>query len=416
MISFRNALLASYVCLPSFAQGYTQADRGSSIESAPPTRNENPRFLDLAMHGGNLGMVFSPRRPHAAPVEVRVLDLEDGAWEPVGVVPNLGKLQRNCISFFSNTVAVGSRLCDDSRGCVYVFEREPEKGWSSRQVLTLKPRNEGDEFGHSLAMFGPWLAVGRVSKPSPVAMFRYKSGSWFKETELLIKNDRDYQAFGWSLAMWGDLLAVGAPAADSGGANTGCVYLFRNHAGEWTLEGKVSPSDGSPNDAFGMTIALYEHTLAVDSYLKSDHVQHAGAVYVFDKSGSEWVQSSKLSPEKSNSGDQFGASLALDGHRLVVGAPNHKVGGEWSASGAAFVYSREGDEWRQEVILTHDPVKPERGFGRSVGLLGSTIVVGTPPATDLEAPWGAVVVYEADSGEDWHERGRLLSAVESAAR
>src|SRR5262245_66607362 len=45
-----------------------------------------------------------------------------------------------------------------------------------------------------------------------------------------------------------------------------------------------------------------------------------GLVYVYRKSGASWIEVAQIAAPKSAVGDGFGASLALDGSTLFVGA------------------------------------------------------------------------------------------------
>ena len=85
---------------------------------------------------------------------------------------------------------------------------------------------------------------------------------------------------------------------------------------------------------------------------------------VFLKSG--------LSPREA----RFGTAVAVDGNTCVVGAPHENNG-----SGAAYVFSKNGDEWvlKQRLVANIEGIVT-RGdyFGSSVSISGDTIVVGAP--------------------------------------
>lgn len=84
----------------------------------------------------------------------------------------------------------------------------------------------------------------------------------------------------------------------------------------------------------------------------------------------------------------FGASVAISGDTMVVGAPSENsrargVDGDQTDSstqraGAAYVFVRSGTTWRQQAYLKASNTKAGQGFGAAVAVFGDTIVVGAP--------------------------------------
>ncbi len=123
-------------------------------------------------------------------------------------------------------------------------------------------------------------------------------------------------------------------------------------------------------------------------------------------------------------GDQFGASVAIFGDRMVVGAPNRKntaeAGVPLSSTGAAYVLRNVNGTWIEEAVLTADAPGVGDEFGRSVAIYEGTIVVGAPrentdvsgihettPQSDLEATdGGAVYVFQLEAGI-WKQRAYI---------
>jgi cysteine-rich repeat protein len=89
----------------------------------------------------------------------------------------------------------------------------------------------------------------------------------------------------------------------------------------------------------------------------------------------------------------FGGRLALDGDRMLVGAPsNDQVA---SNVGAAYIYLRsENGLWERETTLFPSSTNNNMRFGASVALFGDVAVVGAPgtsPLSDFNT--GSVFVY-----------------------
>jgi hypothetical protein len=75
----------------------------------------------------------------------------------------------------------------------------------------------------------------------------------------------------------------------------------------------------------------------IGAYTKSDPELASGAGYVFQKSGSNWTEVTKLVPADLAQGDQFGSSVGYDGQTFLVGAETKSLG-----KGAAYVFVATG--------------------------------------------------------------------------
>ncbi|HEU4727627.1 MAG TPA: DUF4215 domain-containing protein, partial [Kofleriaceae bacterium] len=160
----------------------------------------------------------------------------------------------------------------------------------------------------------------------------------------------------------------------------------------------VKASNTGQADIFGTSIALSADgsTLAVGAEESSaatgidgdeadDSATAAGAVYVFTRSGTTWVQQAYLKASNTGRGDRFGTSVALstDGSTLVVGAFDEDSDGDpgnnlASDSGAAYVFTRSGATWSQQAYLKAGHPDESAHFGTSVAISGdgATVAVG----------------------------------------
>ena len=166
---------------------------------------------------------------------------------------------------------------------------------------------------------------------------------------------------------------------------------------------KASNTGGAPNeisvgDEFGYSVAISGDTIAVAASLEdsdatgvngdqtNDNAEYAGAVYVFVRSGTNWIQQAYLKASNTGAGDAFGESLALDGDTLIVGASyedssttgvnGNQSNNDFGAAGAAYVFVRTGTNWTQQAYLKASNSGAQDHFGWSVALSGDTAVVG----------------------------------------
>lgn len=213
------------------------------------------------------------------------------------------------------------------------------------------------------------------------------------------------------IAIDGTVVASGAPSApidlplgtttisirvtaESGSVRTYGLSVTRGATRIDFLKG--SRSLGS--DAVGSVVALDGDTLVVGA--PGDRARDAsgvpvsftdyevGAVYVFRWNGTVWMEEAYLKAFNADARDQFGASVAVSGDLILVGAPGEDsaergaggLGTDDSAesAGAAYVYRRSGSTWALEAYLKASNTASRAGFGASVAISSDAAVVGSP--------------------------------------
>jgi choice-of-anchor B domain-containing protein len=92
-----------------------------------------------------------------------------------------------------------------------------------------------------------------------------------------------------------------------------------------------------------------------------------GMVYVFRKNGGAWQEAAVLTAPEAAVLDQFGASLALSGDRLFVGAGNATV----------HVFTKQGMTWSHSGTVPSSAVPGETpNFGNAIAATGDWLLVG----------------------------------------
>ena len=117
----------------------------------------------------------------------------------------------------------------------------------------------------------------------------------------------------------------------------------------------------------------------------------------------------RISLELASDNDRFGYSAAIDGDRLVLGAPGVNTAG-LESSGAVYIYLRTATGWEVEREL--EPSLPLKygNFGDTVAISGNLLAVSSPRETARSNPFtGAVYLYERGSDGIWRELQRLIS-------
>lgn len=299
-----------------------------------------------------------------------------------------------------DTLVVGAVAKDSNTGATYVFERT-EGSWELTQLLAHPFPNPGDFCGGSVAVDGDVVAVACAGDPNPasgvqrtpstdprsfpfagsVLIFRRRSTGRF-ELEAYVKphNPGQDDRFGQSIALLGDHLVVGAieESTNAAGVNdasanndnltrSGAAYLFRYDPvlDTWSEVAFLKALEPDEEDRFGLRVGISPDWIVVASTVEAsgtgeptdDSTPSAGAVYAYPllADGSVGAPVYLKSPAI-NAEDQFGQGLAIEGDRLVVGAPGEDsnasgvhdaVAGSFNSRsvGAAYEYRLVGGNW-----------------------------------------------------------------------
>ncbi|MFN2198565.1 MAG: sortase [Anaerolineales bacterium] len=253
-----------------------------------------------------------------------------------------------------------------------------------------------------------------IANSGAAYIYQYSGGWWYEESKLTSKDPEIADAFGVSVTIDGSLAVVGATGKDIQTIeNAGAAYAFEYRSGAWQQRARLTASDAMEDDAFGTSVALDGRTLVVGADAKTfGPLPYAGAAYVFTTSGGEWTQRAKLMPLDPSPGLNFGASAAIDGDRIVIGATESNPGGI-RGTGSAYVFKKVNNLWVQEAKLVPDEARAGDFFGQSVAIYGNTIVVGaqfTDPESDdgRITNAGAAYVFVLRDNQ-WEEDAQLVA-------
>ncbi|MCA9250516.1 MAG: right-handed parallel beta-helix repeat-containing protein [Phycisphaerae bacterium] len=169
----------------------------------------------------------------------------------------------------------------------------------------------------------------------------------------------------------------------------------------------VAAPDGGLEDEFGIGVAVDNHRVVVGArYGESNSVDTSGAAYVYSIVGGYWQFEGKLLADTSVAGDAFGFSVAIDGMTAVVGAPFDDTAAP--NGGAALVFRESGGTWEQVGRLTGNDTVDGDHFGVSVGISGDTIIVGADLEDGAEESTGAAYVFK-EVGGIWQQQSKLTA-------
>lgn len=306
-------------------------------------------------------------------------------------------------------------------------------GFAEIQKRTASDGSAGDQFGWSVATDADSMIVGAPSEDASGSnagaayiFFRAEggSGNWGEVAKLAASDASSNDRFGWSVDIEGDTAAVGAIYGENAGVGVGAVYIFeRDHGGpdNWGQVRKVIAGIPAVSDIFGYAVGIDGDTLVVGAPGNDVAGSVAGRAYVFERNLGglgNWGERTTFIASETNSGDQFGTSISVEGDSLVVGAPGVYVPGP--NGGAAYVFDRNAggiDTWGEVARMAGSDTNANDNFGRSVSISGDA-VIACAPGHDLPSfdNAGAAYVFERNEGgaSNWGQGAKLQGYVGSS--
>lgn len=234
------------------------------------------------------------------------------------------------------------------------------------------------------------------------------------ENQRFVPSDQDFgDSYGAAIAVEGNTAFITATVGDTNGNNSGSAYIYERPGGvgSWIQTGEISPSDGVTLDYFGASADVDGDLAVFGAPGDGTNGVRSGAAYVFRRQPSGmWTQAAKLLPTGGHSTDSFGASVAISGHQIIVGAPGNI--GATSDTGTAYVFNQNASgNWDQTAKLGASNATSDAGFGFSVDLAGDRAVVGAPNHGAGSIHPGGAYVFDKQPDGTWTETSRLAATA-----
>jgi hypothetical protein len=268
--------------------------------------------------------------------------------------------------------------------------------------LRLPVVGYSQEYGLSLGLSGDQALVGvpfTADYPNGIVHAFSRSSGWGASGSLVASDSSSSRSFGASVAVSGRLAVVGAPVAQA-------AYVFEREGERWVEHAKLVPGpfllEGEIWSGFGSAVAIFDDTVVVGA--PGRIASFCGKAFVFDsvdsvESGAVVPPSRQLAKANSLPCRTYGTSVAVSPHGVLVGAPG--VGGE---IGIVHAYPGPDGKGAEQRIVPRASI-PDDAFGASLAVSGDTLVVGAVDA-GLEEE-GAAYVFEWN-GTAWAESQSIL--------
>jgi hypothetical protein len=310
----------------------------------------------------------------------------------------------------------GSGTSYSNTGAVWIYTRTGST-WTEQAKLTA-PYKPGGAFGASVALSadGNTALIGSGSPgdgfPGAAWVFTRSGTTWTEQAKLAAPSDEIGNSdFGSSVSLSGDgnTALIGGP---SDNAYTGAAWVFTRSAGAWSEKEKLLATEEPEQAEFGTSVALSGDagTALIGDGDVTNFNGIKGNAWVFTQSAGSWKQQGpELSGGEEVGNGDFGGSVALSetGNTALIGGR-----ADDSGSGAAWIFTRTGSEWKQQgskLTGAHAIETPVFGYSVALAADGTTALIGGVDDDEIK---GAAWVFSDDAGT-WTEREKLIGGEES---
>ena len=177
----------------------------------------------------------------------------------------------------------------------------------------------------------------------------------------------------------------------------GSVYVYENNGTEWINTTILTPSNGLAHDNFGASVSIDANYISVGADRGECYSSSQGYVSIFEKDASAWIEKKKLFAPDGTDGNRFGASISLNNNQLIVST---------NGVGASYYFERNTD-WAFKQKLTSSDVSGNDGFGGPVCLNNNLALIGATGFSGSFSNQGAAYLFEFN-GTTWNQKLKIL--------
>ncbi|MDT8369868.1 MAG: choice-of-anchor B family protein [Longimicrobiales bacterium] len=163
------------------------------------------------------------------------------------------------------------------------------------------------------------------------------------------------------LASFGSTLAVAGGQVFVGESETrirpGAVYVYEKEGSSWVEVQVINAPDPEWGDGFGAAISVSGSTMLVAG---------GDGVHVFSKSGGSWTRSGMIAVEAPT-------AMAVEGNHAVIGEAAFN-----DNTGVAHLFRLDGGTWTHTAMIEPDGLVANDRFGTSVDFDGDLALIGAP--------------------------------------
>lgn len=283
-------------------------------------------------------------------------------------------------------------------------EPEWQGNLSEKDSISAYPSQEGSSFGGRFEVDEDRIIVSSrrqvvdgVNDRGQVYIFHKENDVWIQEDSIVASDGVSGDFFGDDVDISGNYAVVGNRRKTvNGNVYQGQAYIFKRSGNDWSEIQKLSDPNGQSAQNFGGEVCIKGDYLFVSAGQEG--------IFVYHRNFNNWVLEDKIEDVNQIS------DMDLSQNVLVVGRSGLDVGGNLD-QGEIRIYQRAGTSWNLISTKRASNGQQYGGFGKSVAIQNSTIIVGAPGQdVGSNSGQGKAYIFMYTNG-NWSEETQLYYSL-----
>jgi len=320
----------------------------------------------------------------------------------------------SAVSISGEQLVIGAEVKQSgTRGIAYVYQRQGDL-WLQQAQLTHPNSSANNKFASVLSISGDYVAIGSpgaaASQTGTVYIFKKAGDSWVEDISITPASSFKSARFGSSIQLSGEYLIIGDD--DHGRGHEGSAYIYRREEGIWSLQASVKGGDFTKKAKYGTSVAIANNYAVVGAKEENSPTikknKKSGAVYVYKRTGKLWHHQAKLTASDAEQGDNFGSSVAISDHYLMIGAEKDN-----NAKGSTYLFNNSNDVWTQSFKFEADDGSQQDSFGHAIALEQEHLLVAAQNKNTGNNSQGVGYLYYLNPDNSPSEREQALTEIQT---